>query len=61
MGDGCTEKLDWPFIKYICTTYYPRKKKMHQRFQDFQRIAPEKEIIILNTKKDMKQYLEEIN
>ncbi|HHQ2480896.1 TPA: topology modulation protein [Bacillus cereus] len=27
MGVGCREKIDWKFIKFICTTYYPRKKK----------------------------------
>lgn len=35
IGEGCPEKIDWAFIKFILTTYKPRKKKMMERLQRF--------------------------
>lgn len=60
MGEGCKEKLDWDFIKYICTTYYPRKRKMNEQFQSFQTSGSKKEIIILKSKQEIHSYLENI-
>lgn len=31
IGEGCDEKIDWAFLKFIITTYAPRKKKMKKR------------------------------
>lgn len=28
MAEGCKEKIDWEFIKFILTTYRPRKENM---------------------------------
>lgn len=61
MGNGCNEKLDWKFIKFIITTYYPRKRKMIERFQDFQAIDSRKEIIILKGRQEIKSYLDNIS
>lgn len=33
MAEGCEEKIDWAFLKFILTTYKPRKKKMIKRLQ----------------------------
>ena len=60
MGEGCKEKLDWKFIKFIYTTYYPRKRKMIERFQAFQAQEAKKEIITLKSKQDIKAYIEKL-
>ncbi len=57
MGEGCKEKLDWDFIKFIYTTYYPRKKKMHERFQSFQTSDSQKEIISLKNKEEIHSFI----
>lgn len=61
MGKGCKEKLDYEFIKFICTTYNPRKKKMKARFQNFQAIGTQKNIITLKSKREIRSYLETLN
>ncbi|CAM3238662.1 topology modulation protein [Filibacter tadaridae] len=35
IGEGCKEKIDWAFLKYILTTYGPRKKAMIKRMQHY--------------------------
>ncbi|MFC7392733.1 topology modulation protein [Scopulibacillus cellulosilyticus] len=60
MGKGCKEKIDWQFLKFICTTYYPRKKKMAERLQEFQRIGTKKAAIALTSKQEINLYLESI-
>nr|WP_255731586.1 topology modulation protein [Solibacillus sp. MA9] len=61
MGNGCKEKLDWEFIKFIYSTYYPRKRKMVERFQAFKEIDPKKEIIILKSRQEIKSYLNSLS
>jgi len=61
MGEGCKEKLDWKFIKFIYSTYYPRKRKMHERFQSFKASGTTKEIIILKSKQEIKSYLDNLS
>lgn len=60
MGKGCMEKIDWKFIKFIITTYYPRKRNMGERFQHFQSFGPTKDIITLKSKQEIHTYLENI-
>lgn len=50
---GCTEKMDWAFIKFIWTTYYPRAKKMEERLQI---LSQSKTVIILKGKKEINGY-----
>ncbi|WML31444.1 topology modulation protein [Neobacillus sp. OS1-32] len=57
MADGCKEKLDWDFIKFICTTYYPRKRIMNERLQS---LESKKEIVTLKSKQEIRNYLENI-
>lgn len=54
MPEGCPEKLDWPFIKFIYTTYYPRKKKMVERFEKY---GQDKTVITLKSKKEISMFL----
>lgn len=58
MGEGCKEKIDWSFIKFIYTTYYPRKQKMIDRLQALQALGPKKNIIILKSQRDINFCLE---
>lgn len=47
MAEGCDEKLDWEFIKFILTTYNDRKEQMKNLPQQF----PEKRVIMLKSQK----------
>ncbi|MCA1012506.1 topology modulation protein [Halobacillus halophilus] len=57
MGEGCEEKLDLEFIKFIVTTYHPRKKKMKKRLEAFQSMSPDKKIIALKSRKEIRDFL----
>ncbi|MFY0758133.1 topology modulation protein [Metabacillus dongyingensis] len=61
MGEGCKEKLDFQFLEFICTTYYPRKKKMETRLQAFKGKGSQKNIIMLKNKKEIHSYLETLS
>lgn len=56
MAEGCKEKLDWEFIHFIYTTYYPRKKKMRERFRILKE-GSRKEIIVLRSKQEIWGFL----
>ncbi|WP_164669791.1 topology modulation protein [Virgibacillus doumboii] len=58
MGEGCKEKLDYQFLKFICTTYYPRRKKMQDRFEFFRKMNPQNTIVVLKGRKEIKTFLE---
>jgi hypothetical protein len=57
MAKGCNEKLDWQFIKFIISTYFPRKKEMEIKLADLQQRDPEKVIVILKSKYEIEGYL----
>ncbi|WP_347549733.1 topology modulation protein [Pseudalkalibacillus hwajinpoensis] len=57
MGEGCKEKMDLAFLKFIWTTYHPRKEKMKSRFEQFQQNGSEKSIIILRNKSEIADFL----
>jgi adenylate kinase family enzyme len=54
MTIGCTEKLDWKFIKFIITTYFDRKKKMMERLETYEMMG--KQVIVLKTKEEIDSY-----
>ncbi|MGP4070820.1 topology modulation protein [Halobacillus sp. B29] len=56
MGEGCEEKLDFEFIKFIVATYYSRKKKMKKRLEAFQSMSPDKKIIALKSRKEIRDF-----
>lgn len=60
LGEGCPDKLDWDFLKFICTTYYPRKRNKASRFRAFQSVGPEKTIYELKNKKEIRAFLEQL-
>ena len=56
VGEGCEEKIDWAFLKFILTTYGPRKKKMIVRMQ---RYANEgKTVHYLKTRQQIQGFLD---
>lgn len=55
LGEGCPDKLDWEFIRFICTTYYPRKKKMKERLRLFQ--VQGNEVYFLKRRKEIQDFL----
>ncbi|MFG6115422.1 topology modulation protein [Halobacillus sp. MO56] len=60
MGEGCKEKLDWEFLKYIYTTYKPRKRIMKERMYALQSQEHIKDIITLKSKHEIESYLESL-
>lgn len=60
MGEGCKEKIDWAFIKFILTTYYPRKKNRNERLNAFQLIGERKTIIQLKNKREINDLLKRV-
>ncbi|WP_165996508.1 topology modulation protein [Bacillus sp. Cs-700] len=60
MGKGCNEKMEWSFLTFIWTTYYPRKEKMKKRFEEIQQTSPEKTIIVLQNKAEIAIFLQEL-
>lgn len=60
MGEGCKEKLDWKFLKYIYTTYKPRKKKMKERLRALQAQEHIKDVVILKNKHEIESYIESL-
>lgn len=55
IGEGCEEKIDWAFLKYIVKTYGSRKKKMIERIQ---RYAEEgKTVYYLKTSAQIEEFL----
>ncbi|WP_088103581.1 topology modulation protein [Halalkalibacter urbisdiaboli] len=60
MGEGCKEKLDWPFIKFILTTYYRRKHSADDRLKDLQKLGFPKKIITLKGRREINEFLDKI-
>lgn len=59
MGEGCKEKLDWEFLRFILTTYRPRKKKMTERLQNFR--SEGKKVITLRNKQEIEMYIKKFD
>ncbi|GAK04036.1 DNA topology modulation protein [Geomicrobium sp. JCM 19037] len=61
MGEGCKEKLDVEFIRYIVTTYNRRKKTMKKRLQAFEEQRSLNQVIVLTNKKAIRAYLNTVS
>jgi len=61
MTIGCDEKLDWKFIKFILTTYKNRKTVMRERLEYFLNKDAQNKIVILKSKKEIKDYLHKLS
>ncbi|TAA72619.1 P-loop NTPase family protein [Planococcus salinarum] len=53
MAEGCREKMDKEFLKFIVTTYAARKQAMRQRAIDFQASGENRKSIILQSQKQI--------
>ncbi|KEK18767.1 topology modulation protein [Bacillus manliponensis] len=60
LGGGCKEKLDWLFLKFIWTKYYPRKENMPRKLAEFHANNQDKTVILLKNKQEIASYLENI-
>lgn len=56
MAEGCPEKMDGEFLKFIITTYASRKGAMHKRAAEFEASAPNRKSIILQSQKQIDHY-----
>jgi adenylate kinase family enzyme len=61
MGEGCKEKLDYQFLKFICTTYFARKKKMKHRLNAFMESGSNKKKYILKSKNEIRSFLKDLS
>lgn len=60
MGEGCKEKIDYDFIKFIVTTYRRRKQNMAKQFNEMKRNGSPINIITLKNKQDIQSYIEQL-
>lgn len=58
IGEGCIEKIDYAFLKFILTTYRARKDKMVERLQRYRDEG--KVVYSLRSKKQMNELLKSI-
>ncbi|MDV2683684.1 topology modulation protein [Alkalihalophilus lindianensis] len=58
LGEGCIEKLDWPFIKFIVTTYFKRKEMMQEHFTHFLAGKGSRKVIQLKNKKQIRDFFQ---
>lgn len=60
MGEGCPEKMEWEFLKFIVTTYAERKVKMRSRMRSFLEAHDGNKVILLSGKKEIAGFLETV-
>ncbi|MDN3449016.1 topology modulation protein [Planococcus sp. APC 3906] len=61
MGEGCPEKMEWEFLKFIVTTYAARKVKMRSRMRSFLEARDGNKVILLSGKKEIAGFLETVD
>ncbi|MGO1060355.1 topology modulation protein [Planococcus sp. FY231025] len=57
MGEGCPERMEWEFLKFIITTYGRRKTEMRQRLAAFQEMDPRYRPVLLASKEQIDGFL----
>lgn len=57
MAEGCNEKIDWEFVKWIL--WKGRSKQAKERYKNIRKTVPEKVIVIKN-QKQLNQYMKEM-
>lgn len=60
MAEGCPEKMDIEFLRFIVTTYADRKVEMHKRASDFSASGSGRRSIVLQTREEIESFLESI-
>lgn len=58
LTEGCPEKIDWPFLRFILTTYSRRKKKMKERMERY--TSEGKTVYYLQSSKQINEYLKNV-
>lgn len=58
MGEGCPEKLDWEFVKWVL--WESRSKAARQRYRDIQSRWPQK-TVILKSQRQLDAYLKKLS
>ena len=61
MGEGCPEKMEWEFLKFIVTTYTARKVKMRSRMRNFLEARDGNKVILLSGKKEIAGFLKTVD
>ena len=57
MAEGCNEKMDWEFVKWIL--WEGRTKQAKERYKKIQKMYPEK-IIVIKNQKQLNKYMKEM-
>ena len=57
MGDGCKERFNWEFMSYVFHYNLTRRPKILEKLAT---LKEDKDVVILNTEKDVKQFLSKI-
>lgn len=57
LAEGCPEKMDKEFLKFIITTYSARKVKMRERMREFQQASPDNQVVFLASQKQIDGFL----
>lgn len=55
MTDGCNEKLDWEFIKWIL--WEGRTKQARERYKHLQKMYPKK-VVVLRNQRELDKYMQ---
>ena len=58
MGEGCPERMEWEFLKFIITTYSRRKTEMKQRLKKFQGMDVRNQPVMLASREQIHGFLE---
>lgn len=59
MAQGCPEKLDKGFLRFIISTYGARKVKMRVRLEQFIEESPQNQVIFLRNQKEIDGFIKE--
>ena len=57
MTDGCNEKLDWEFIKWIL--WEGRTKQARERYKHLQKMYPKK-VVVLRNQRELDKYMQDM-
>lgn len=58
MTEGCPERMEWEFLKFIVTTYSRRKTEMRQRIERFLKLDSNNQSFVLVGQKQIDGFLE---
>ena len=56
MGDGCLERFDWDFMKWVWNFNKNKREKNYRLFAQY----PDKKVYILKNRREVKRFLEQL-